>query len=218
MSSWLCPIIAVLDLAGGEGPRGLRVVTAGETVRCPPNTVCHDTMCHCTGLPAHVMGPKSNCHHAALTTCCMCSCACMQGQLKGWEAKSGRAVKDSAAAGAFLSGVAQPPPSEITTMRWLEKRGTWHANDTLHALLLLLQSDSSHSRAHASFVLIERVVRVRLQLIRHVKTCTTDIYLHNERAHVGLSGHAHLARNWCASPKCCARPTASLRRAAHRTA
>ena len=114
----------------------------------------------------------------------------MQGQLKGWEAKSGRAVKDSAAAGAFLSGVAQPPPSEITTMRWLEKRGTWHANDTLHALLLLLQSDSSHSRAHASFVLIERVVRVRLQLIRHVKTCTTDIYLHNERAHVGLSTHA----------------------------
>ena len=28
---------------------------------------------------------------------------------------------------------------------------------------------------------------VRLQLIRHVKTCTTDIYLHNECAHVGLS-------------------------------
>ena len=33
-------------------------------------------------------------------------------------------------------------------------------------------------------------VRVRLQLIRHFKTCTTDIYLHNECAHVGLSIHA----------------------------
>jgi len=30
-------------------------------------------------------------------------------------------------------------------------------------------------------------VRVRLQLILHFKTCTTDIYLHNECAHVGLS-------------------------------
>ena len=30
-------------------------------------------------------------------------------------------------------------------------------------------------------------IRVRLQLIRHFKTCTTDIYLHNECAHVGLS-------------------------------
>ena len=30
-------------------------------------------------------------------------------------------------------------------------------------------------------------VRVRLQLIRHFKTCTTEIYLHNECAHVGLS-------------------------------
>ena len=28
---------------------------------------------------------------------------------------------------------------------------------------------------------------VCLPLIRHVKTCTTDIYLHNECAHVGLS-------------------------------
>ena len=27
-------------------------------------------------------------------------------------------------------------------------------------------------------------LRVRLQLIRHVETCTTDIYLHNECAHV----------------------------------
>eukprot|EP01048_Picozoa_sp_COSAG05_P019806 COSAG05_NODE_3204_length_2245_cov_3.080615_3_plen_191_part_00 len=35
-----------------------------------------------------------------------------------------------------------------------------------------------------------QTLRVRVQLIRHVKTCTTDIYLHNECAHVGLSVHA----------------------------
>ena len=33
-------------------------------------------------------------------------------------------------------------------------------------------------------------VRVRVQLIRHLKTCTTDIYIQNECAHVGLSGNA----------------------------
>ena len=33
-------------------------------------------------------------------------------------------------------------------------------------------------------------IRVRVQLIRHFKTCTTDIYLQNECAHVGLSVHA----------------------------
>ena len=33
-------------------------------------------------------------------------------------------------------------------------------------------------------------VRVRVRLIRHFKTCTTDIYLQNECAHVGLSVHA----------------------------
>ena len=35
-------------------------------------------------------------------------------------------------------------------------------------------------------------VRVRVQLIRTFKTCTTDIYLRNECAHVGLSIHAPL--------------------------
>ena len=33
-------------------------------------------------------------------------------------------------------------------------------------------------------------IRVRVQLIRHFKPCTTDIFLHNECAHVGLSIHA----------------------------
>ena len=33
-------------------------------------------------------------------------------------------------------------------------------------------------------------VRVRVQLIRHFKTCKTDIYLQNKCAHVGLSVHA----------------------------
>ena len=33
-------------------------------------------------------------------------------------------------------------------------------------------------------------VRVRVQIIRHFKTCKTDIYLQNECAHVGLSVHA----------------------------
>ena len=32
--------------------------------------------------------------------------------------------------------------------------------------------------------------RVRVQLIRHFKTCTTDIYLQNDCAYVGLSVHA----------------------------
>ena len=34
------------------------------------------------------------------------------------------------------------------------------------------------------------VLRVRVQIIRHFKTCMTDIYLQNECAHVGLSVHA----------------------------
>ena len=34
------------------------------------------------------------------------------------------------------------------------------------------------------------VVRVRVQIIRHFKACTTDIYLHNDCAHVGSSVHA----------------------------
>ena len=33
-------------------------------------------------------------------------------------------------------------------------------------------------------------IRVRVQLIGHLKTCTTDIYIKNECAHVGLSIHA----------------------------
>ena len=33
-------------------------------------------------------------------------------------------------------------------------------------------------------------LQVLVQLIRHFKTCTTDIYLQNECAHVGLSLHA----------------------------
>ena len=33
-------------------------------------------------------------------------------------------------------------------------------------------------------------IRVRVQIIRHLKTCTTDVYLQNECAHVGLSVHA----------------------------
>ena len=33
-------------------------------------------------------------------------------------------------------------------------------------------------------------LRVRVQLIRHLKTCTTDIYLNNDCAHVGSSIHA----------------------------
>ena len=32
-----------------------------------------------------------------------------------------------------------------------------------------------------------RVIRARLQLIRHFKTRTNDIYLYNECAHVGLA-------------------------------
>ena len=32
-------------------------------------------------------------------------------------------------------------------------------------------------------------IRVRVQLLRHFKTCTTDIELQNECAHVGLSVH-----------------------------
>ena len=36
----------------------------------------------------------------------------------------------------------------------------------------------------------EHIIRVRVQIIRHFKTCTTDIYLQNECAHVGLSVHA----------------------------
>ena len=36
-------------------------------------------------------------------------------------------------------------------------------------------------------------VWVRVQLIRHFKTCTTDIYLHIECEHVGLSIHAPVA-------------------------
>ena len=38
-------------------------------------------------------------------------------------------------------------------------------------------------------------IRVRVQLIRHFKTCTADIYLHNECAHVGLSIHAPVRVN-----------------------
>ena len=34
------------------------------------------------------------------------------------------------------------------------------------------------------------LVRVRVQLIRHLKTCTTDIFLHHECAHGRLSVHA----------------------------
>eukprot|EP01048_Picozoa_sp_COSAG05_P012670 COSAG05_NODE_1287_length_5276_cov_10.526173_4_plen_165_part_00 len=34
------------------------------------------------------------------------------------------------------------------------------------------------------------VIRVRVQLIRHLKTCTTEVYIQNECAHVGLSIHA----------------------------
>ena len=33
-------------------------------------------------------------------------------------------------------------------------------------------------------------LRVRVQIIRHFETCTTDIYLHHDCAHVGLSTHA----------------------------
>ena len=39
----------------------------------------------------------------------------------------------------------------------------------------------------------ELTVRVRVQLIRHFKTCKTDIYLQNKCAHVGLSVHAPVA-------------------------
>ena len=35
---------------------------------------------------------------------------------------------------------------------------------------------------------------MRVQLIRHFKTCTTDSYLQNECAHVGLSVHAPVRR------------------------
>eukprot|EP01048_Picozoa_sp_COSAG05_P019805 COSAG05_NODE_3204_length_2245_cov_3.080615_2_plen_177_part_00 len=42
-------------------------------------------------------------------------------------------------------------------------------------------------RVHPS---ISLSLRVRVQLIRHLKTCTADIYIHNECAHVGLSIHA----------------------------
>ena len=38
-----------------------------------------------------------------------------------------------------------------------------------------------------------RHVRVRVQLIRHFEPCTTDIYLHNDCAHVGLIVHAPVA-------------------------
>ena len=36
----------------------------------------------------------------------------------------------------------------------------------------------------------ESLVSMRVQIIRHCKTCMTDIYLQNECAHVGLSVHA----------------------------
>ena len=38
-------------------------------------------------------------------------------------------------------------------------------------------------------------LRVRVQLIRHSKTCTTDIYIQNECAHVGLSIHAPVCQS-----------------------
>ena len=34
------------------------------------------------------------------------------------------------------------------------------------------------------------VLRVRVQIIRHVKSCTADIYIQNDCAHVGVSVHA----------------------------
>ena len=44
------------------------------------------------------------------------------------------------------------------------------------------------------------VLRVRVQIIRHVKTCMTDIYLQNECAHVGLSVHAPVGGILVSSP------------------
>ena len=54
-----------------------------------------------------------------------------------------------------------------------------------HSLLLMLLVDPA-------------IVRVRVQLIRHFKPCTTDIYLHNECAHVGLSIRAPVHLIWAA--------------------
>ena len=42
------------------------------------------------------------------------------------------------------------------------------------------------------------IIRVRVQLIRHLKPCTNDIHLHNECAHVGLSIHAPVHLIWTA--------------------
>ena len=50
--------------------------------------------------------------------------------------------------------------------------------------LLLFQVSQSGELPPSRFL-----IRVRVQ-IRHFKTCTTDIYLQNECAHVGLSVHA----------------------------
>ena len=47
----------------------------------------------------------------------------------------------------------------------------------------------SGMRCRATLLYIVNV-RVRVQLIRHSKTCMTEIHLHNECAHVGLSIHA----------------------------
>ena len=45
-------------------------------------------------------------------------------------------------------------------------------------------------KSHISWIALLHL-RVRVQLIiRHLKTCTTDIYIHNDCAHVGLSIHA----------------------------
>ena len=44
---------------------------------------------------------------------------------------------------------------------------------------------------------VPKYLRARVQLIRHFKICTTDIYLHNDCAHVGLSVHAPVSSRNC---------------------
>ena len=83
----------------------------------------------------------------------------------------------------------------MLTVVWLSTTRTRRCRQRLRhieseAIQGVLQVDSSRRKQE---ILVLHLyargidIRVRLQLIRHFKTCTTDIYLHNECAHVGLS-------------------------------
>eukprot|EP01048_Picozoa_sp_COSAG05_P007394 COSAG05_NODE_520_length_9047_cov_2.500224_10_plen_104_part_00 len=69
---------------------------------------------------------------------------------------------------------------------------------SLSALARALSRSSGPSAVAPAAV--ANTVRVRVQLIRHSKTCMTEIQLHNECAHVGLSIHAPVEANHRCTP------------------